>query len=285
MTSQTVDEEHRTELALPPADYLSRELTAVQAFQRLVHQHMVEGSDYGVIPGTSKPTLLKPGAEKISKLLGLADHYEIMDKIEDWDRPLFRYLVKCQLRSVRSGVVVAESFGECNSMESKYRWRWLFASALPKGIDKDILITRAINTRNGKATQYRLDSEDIYSQVNTMVKMAQKRALVGAALSAGRLSEIFTQDMEDLPRETPDEEPPPKPRGGIGAGKVSPPEGSPLSELTSQEADLISALEAVTSEAELRPLATAISKLDDGAARARLVTTYTATAARLKKGT
>ena len=34
------------------------------------------------IPGTNKPTLLKPGAEKIAKLLGLADSYEIMDRQE-----------------------------------------------------------------------------------------------------------------------------------------------------------------------------------------------------------
>jgi hypothetical protein len=43
-----------------------------------------------------------------------------------------------------------------------------------------------------------VDNEDIFSQVNTLVKMAKKRALVDATLSAGRLSNVFTQDIEDM---------------------------------------------------------------------------------------
>ena len=42
-------------------------------------------------------------------------------------------------------------------------------------------------------------NEEVYSEVNTILKIGKKRALVDAALSAGRLSEIFTQDLEDLP--------------------------------------------------------------------------------------
>ena len=33
---------------------------------------MVKGQDYGVIPGTAKPTLLKPGAEKLAEYYGYA---------------------------------------------------------------------------------------------------------------------------------------------------------------------------------------------------------------------
>src|SRR5688572_15251827 len=34
-----------------------------------------EGEDYGVIPGTKKPTLLKPGAEKICNVYGLVPSF------------------------------------------------------------------------------------------------------------------------------------------------------------------------------------------------------------------
>jgi len=44
---------------------------------------------------------------------------------------------------------------------------------------------------------YRVPNDDIFSQVNTILKMSKKRAMVDAALSAGRLSDLFTQDMED----------------------------------------------------------------------------------------
>lgn len=194
-----------TALTLPDEQSFKRDFLAINKFQAIVHANMKQGHDYGIIPGTTKPTLLKPGAEKIAKLLGLADTYDILDKSEDWDKPFFRYLIKCTLTSVNTGTLISEGLGECNSMESKYRYRWVFYSSLPGHLMGDEnkaerlkLVMRSINTKKGKMTQYRLDNEDIFSQVNTILKMSKKRALVDAALSAGRLSDIFTQDMEDI---------------------------------------------------------------------------------------
>jgi len=45
---------------------------------------------------------------------------------------------------------------------------------------------------------YRVPNENIFDQVNTIKKMAQKRALVAATLVAVNASEFFTQDLEDL---------------------------------------------------------------------------------------
>jgi hypothetical protein len=67
-------------------------------------------------------------------------------------------------------------------------------------MDKSKLVSQERHSKTGGHwTAYRLDNEDIYSQVNTILKMAKKRALVDAALSAGRLSDVFTQDIEDMP--------------------------------------------------------------------------------------
>jgi hypothetical protein len=201
---------------LPDEETLKRQIEAINRFQGLVHQFMVEGQDYGVIPGTSKPSLLKPGAEKITKLLSLADSYELVDRIEDWNKPLFRYLIKCTLTF--RGELVSEGMGECNSMEAKYRWRdakpvcpvcgmetiikgkkeygggWLCwekkGGCGTKWPDGDPVI-------EGQATG-KVPNDDIYSLVNTILKMAEKRSLVDAALHAGRLSNIFTQDIEDM---------------------------------------------------------------------------------------
>lgn len=195
-------------LALPDEATFKQDMEAINRFQRIVHGTMVKGLDYGVIPGTQKPTLLKPGAEKIAKLLKLSDQYEIMDKIEDWKAPFFHYLIKCRLTHIVHGVVISEGLGECNSMESKYRWRWVGERDLPPGIDKSKLVSQERRGKTGgRWTVYRLDNEDIYSQVNTIVKMAEKRALVGAALSAGRLSDVFTQDMEDIGEKHEEDEP------------------------------------------------------------------------------
>jgi len=189
-----------TALTLPDEGQFKRDIQAINRFQQVVHSTMINGLDYGVIPGTQKPTLLKPGAEKIAKLLGLSDQYEIMDKSENWQEPpFFRYLIKCKLIHVASGALISEGLGECNSMESKYRWRWVGERDLPLGTDKSKLISQERRSKTGGHwTVYRLDNEDIYSQVNTILKMAKKRALVDAALSAGRLSDVFTQDIEDM---------------------------------------------------------------------------------------
>jgi hypothetical protein len=186
-------------LTLPEEGQFRRDVAAINQFQKIVHSTLVSGQDYGTIPGTNKPTLLKPGAEKIAKLLGLADSYEILDRQEDWTKGFFRYIIKCRLTSVSHGVVISEGMGECNSMESKYRWRWINAKDLPANLDATKLVSQERHSKSGGHwTVFRLENDDIYSQVNTILKMAKKRALVDAALSAGRLSEVFTQDVEDM---------------------------------------------------------------------------------------
>lgn len=212
-TAVVLSEPSRDILILPDRGTLQRKLAAVRDFQTLVKSQMIHGHDYGQIPGTDKPTLLKPGAEKIAKLLELADTYETTEQTLDWDRPFFHFLIRCRLVVMGTTTVVSEGLGECNSYEGKYRYRWVFDSGLPAGLDKATLKTRTINLkRGGTAKQYQVENEDIFSQVNTLLKMAKKRALVDAALSAGRLSDIFTQDMEDLaPEPMPEATPPAAP--------------------------------------------------------------------------
>ncbi len=204
-------------MALPDEAVFKQEIAAINRFQALVHATMIDGQDYGVIPGTDKPTLLKPGAEKISKLLGLADTYEIMSQQEDWQKPFFRYLIRCNLISVRNGVLISQGMGECNSMEAKYRWREgkrkcpkCGSEAIIKGKEQYGGGWLCWPKKGGCGAKWpdgapeietqktdRVENDDIYSVVNTILKMSKKRALVDAALSAGRLSNVFTQDIED----------------------------------------------------------------------------------------
>jgi len=219
-------------LTLPDEAQFRHDIEAINRFQKVVHATMVKDMDYGVIPGTQKPTLLKPGAEKIAKLLGLADQYIILDQQEDWKAGFFRYLIKCQLIHVSNGVVISEGLGECNSLESKYRWReskrkcpLCEAEAIIKGKEEYGGGWICFKKQGGCGAKFvdgdpeieeqkigRMENDDIYSQVNTLLKMAKKRALVDAALSAGRLSDVFTQDIEDLAlvekAEKPTAEPP-----------------------------------------------------------------------------
>lgn len=191
--------EETKSLILPETDTVKRELQAINNFQEIVHSALKKDLDYGVIPGTKRPTLLKPGAEKITKLLGLCDTYEIIQQIENWDKPFFYYQVRCNLTTA-SGLLVCQGLGSCNSMEVKYRYRWLWPDDAEKmpGFKKEGWPKKTVKTKSGKTNQYRFENDEIFSQVNTLLKMGKKRSLIDAALSAGRLSELFTQDVEDM---------------------------------------------------------------------------------------
>jgi len=223
-----VIERQETGLALPDEGQFRHDMAAINRFQQVARATMVDGLDYGVIPGTTKPTLLKPGAEKIAKLLGLSDQYEILDRAEDWKAPFFRYMIKCRLVHVATGAVISEGLGECNSMESKYRWRWVEVKCPECGTEAVIkgkeeygggwlcwqkqggcgAKFKEDDKRITSQERRRVENDDIYSQVNTILKMSKKRSLVDAALSAGRLSDIFTQDIEDIPGLAKEETPP-----------------------------------------------------------------------------
>ncbi len=132
----------------------------ISQFQKIVQSSLTQNHDFGVIPGTPKPTLLKPGAEKIAMLMGLRSEFEIVDSTRDWEKGFFQYQVKAKL--LKDEVCITEGLGACNNKEKKY------LKLDPFGLD------------------------------NTILKMAKKRALVDAALMVGSLSNIFTQDLEDI---------------------------------------------------------------------------------------
>lgn len=206
-------------LLLTPVMNLEVARQRLQEFQSFVKEYLVKDEDFGVIPGTPKPTLLKPGSDKLCELYGLADTYEITSRIEDWDRNLFDYEVRCTLLSKRDGGIVGTGLGSCNSYEGKYRWRdgqrkcpscgkatiikgreeygggWLcFAKKGGCGAK----FKTGDQTIEGQQTG-RIENDDIPTLKNTILKMAKKRAKVDATLGATRSSGIFTQDVEDFP--------------------------------------------------------------------------------------
>lgn len=141
---------------------LQATLQKIGAFQELVRTQLREGKDYGAIPGAGeRKVLLKPGAEKITVLLGLRSRFEIVGKVEDFESGFFAYMVRCSLVAP-NGETVTEGLGQANTKERRYV------------------------------------RQDAFTLANTVLKMARKRALVDAALTVGSLSDLFTQDLEDM---------------------------------------------------------------------------------------
>jgi len=191
-----------------------------------VKEIMRPGTDFGVIPGTgTKPVLYKPGAEKLTTFFGLVPRFVVVEKTEDWGSPdheaLFYYWIKCEL--YRSGQIVGEADGSCSSREGKYRYRKsgrvcpaCGAGAIkkskypPRGDKKAPPGWYCYSKIGGCGAEFavndttitgqvegRLINEDVADLVNTILKMAQKRALVAATLITVNASEFFTQDLED----------------------------------------------------------------------------------------
>jgi hypothetical protein len=183
-----------TRIALSmPAAQLRQLIEERKEMDALIDQYLVDGKDYGKVPGIAKPTLFKPGAEKVCNAYNVYPTFELLEQQIEHDREvvwgkrykakegkpertdsgvsvgLYRYVVRCKLIHRPSGMVVGEGVGAASSMESKY-------------------------VRAPREAE------------NTILKMAKKRAQIDAALTAFNLSERFTQDVEDTRAAAADEE-------------------------------------------------------------------------------
>ena len=140
-------------------------LQAYKSLKEITAKVLQKGTDYDTIPGTPKPSLLKPGAENLLRFHGLGHRVQKTNAIEDWEKGFFHYEFKVTVHKTFDDgreFVLSECYGSANTKEKRYR------------------------------------NQDPYMLVNTVQKMAIKRALVGAALQATGASGLFTQDAEDL---------------------------------------------------------------------------------------
>lgn len=171
-------------------DSIASTMAKIQQMQNVVQKTLKKGHDFGEVPGTSKPTLLKPGGEKICMLFGLNPEYEFLQTTEDYDKEFFSYNIRCTL--FRNGQPVAQGVGSCNSKEKKYRY--INVDKVPDGYIGPVEEFK----NNYGFTKYKINNPDICSLVNTILKMAKKRAFIDAVLQVASLSEVFTQDIEDM---------------------------------------------------------------------------------------
>lgn len=202
------------------AGLLKEEREQHQVLSQYVKQCMVEGTDYGRIAGSEKPTLLKPGAEKLIDLFSCTPEFTLVPEFchEDFESGFFKYTFRCRIISREAGKVLAEGYGSANSRESRFRWR--VAHRKCPVCNKDAIIQGkseygggwvCFKKKGGCGEKYastderittqtvgRVENEDIADLDNTILKMAKKRAQVDGAIALARCSDLFTQDVEDF---------------------------------------------------------------------------------------
>lgn len=182
-------------------------LAHAKVMQEVMQAVMKSNVHYGVIPGTQKPTLYKPGAEILCRVFHIADSY----RIEDLSTPAaVRYRVVCVGTHQATGTVMGEGVGECSSGEEKYKW--------VKAYDREYAATpenrRRIRYGWNKMKREEYEIHQVMTEpadlANTVLKMAAKRAKIAMTLNVTAASDLFSQDLEDLDerlRQTVDEQP------------------------------------------------------------------------------
>lgn len=183
-------------------NYGTRSLTAadvraqVNLMQDVMAEVMRDGTHYGTIPGTKSKSLYKAGAEKLMATFRLAGDPEVTDLSQNGE---IAYRVKVRLTTA-NGQFIGAGIGECSSSEEKYSWR---LAVCDEEYDDTPENRRRVKYakwqgRVEKKRQVRTNPADV---ANTILKMAKKRAQVDAVITATAASDIFTQDIEDLPEE------------------------------------------------------------------------------------
>ena len=211
---QLVDESVLTKLGAMSPMIVVEQVKLVQAVMSGV---MRKDEHYGVIPGTKKNCLFKSGAEKLCMTFQLKAEFDVDErKLENGHR---EYVVTCHL-SNRNGDRVATGVGSCSTLESKYRYRgnelvatgeivpkayWDMKRSNPEKASE--MIGKGRTTKKDDDGTWRIyergekqENPDIADVWNTVLKMAKKRAHVDATITATAASDIFTQDVEDLPQ-------------------------------------------------------------------------------------
>lgn len=185
--------------------------------QKFVREVMVEGTHYGPpFPNSTKQVLYKAGGELLMEVYGYAVDVHVLKRIEKWTAaeggPFFHYEVEALIYSKRTGNFVGRGIGSCNTRENRYRWRQ-GERACPSCGQEAIIKGKAQygggwlcwKTKGGCGAKFaendaaitdqkagKVPNDDVETLVNTVLKIAKKRAYLDGAIAMTQSSGLFT---------------------------------------------------------------------------------------------
>ena len=223
--------ERRPPTASPATLAETRSLDQLVERRKLIEGAMSElmrdGEHYGVIPGTerkdkdgkdiSKPTLLQPGAQLLCSAFMLEPQFDTRKSFAgDGHLDVEAFCTLVHIPTQTAAVTRAE--GYCTTREERYAYRWANRTCPECGKpavlrSKDKPEWFCWRKRDGCGRSFadgtpgaaalaiqeegKVPNPNLADTYNTVVKMAEKRALVAAVLLATGASDVFTQDLED----------------------------------------------------------------------------------------
>jgi len=173
-------------------------LARVTRIQEIKRKVMKKGVHFGdPFPGADKDTLLKPGGE----LLLMTFQIGAIPEIEDLSTPdAARYRVRMRASHQVTGEILGEYTAEASSDEDKRRWR---AAVCDEEWDEAPIDQRRKQWKKKKSDgsaysvlQIRTSPAD---ESPNVLAIAQKRAMIGLTRQVLACSDIFDQNLEDMP--------------------------------------------------------------------------------------
>ena len=238
-----MSDEQAQELVVMPAQtpVVQQELSIEEIGARLtkitglMEKHMEKGIDYGTVPGTSKPTLLKAGAEKLGVLFRLDPEFKTEKRMEpDGHLTVETY---CTLYHQPTGMRLGGASALCTSKETKYAYRKgkracpqpkCGKETIAKGAEKYGGGWFCSKRDGGCGTNFKdgdpaivnqvvgnVPNENIADVFNTVVRIAEKRALVAATRMVTGASAIFDEEPDEPTADDSTRNPEPKAKGKV----------------------------------------------------------------------
>lgn len=142
--------------------------------EKAVREVLEDGIDYGTVPGIKDLFLFDPGASKVRDFFDTyPEHHILSHTVDDG---LITIMMEATLIFRKTGQVVASGVGACSMKESRYRYRWV---ENPEDYGCNAADCRKKKDKYG--IKYRVPNPDVEELVNTIIKIAAKRAEVDAS--------------------------------------------------------------------------------------------------------
>ncbi len=176
---------------------IARQSEMQSIMTQYVRDQMVKEHHYYSFNEGGKPALTKDGAYRICSLFKVIPGPVDIEIIRE-DGGHFTVVSVARLFN-QDGMEIASSRGSASTRESKYAYRWVYDNNVPGDVDIATLKSRSGPGRNGGKPwkQYQLPNPDLADLENTIIKMSEKRATVGAVNKLPLVSELFAADPDD----------------------------------------------------------------------------------------
>lgn len=192
------DEERLAPPALPPRitpDAIRETTQSIALLQGMVKDLLVRSIDYGRIPGTPQDSLWDPGASQIISAFNCYVGERRILKLDDNEQKIAA-CIEVPIISRSTGEVVGTGIGAASTLETKYKYRW---APNPQDLGYDETSIKTFKTKRGtdddgaQVTLYRVPNPEHSELLNTIIKMASKRAEVDAAESLPGVASVLRQ--------------------------------------------------------------------------------------------